>query len=33
MLEDFTCDILLQVCEGVQDMVKIYKRKKIDCLY
>ena len=33
MLEDFTYDFLLQVCEGVQDKVKVYKKKKIDSRY
>ena len=30
MLEDFTCDCLLQVCKGVQGNVKVYKEKKIN---
>ena len=30
MLEDFRYDFLLQVCERVQDKVKVYKKKKID---
>ena len=29
MLEDFTCDFLLQECKGVQDNSKV-KKKKID---
>ena len=33
MLEDFTYDFLLQVCEGVQGKVKVYKEKKIDSRY
>ena len=33
MLEDFTYDFLLQVCEGVQDKVKVYKKKKVDSRY
>ena len=27
MLEDFTYDFLLQVCEGVQDKVKVKDKK------
>ena len=33
MLEDFTYDFLLQICEGVQDKVKVYKKEKIDSRY
>ena len=29
MLEDFTYDSLLQICEEVQGKVKVYKEKKI----
>ena len=30
MLEDFTYDSLLQICEEVQGKVKVYEKKKID---
>ena len=33
MLEDFTYVFLLQVCEGVQDKIKVYKKEKIDSGY
>ena len=33
MLEGFTYDSLLQVCEGVQGKVNAHKEKKIDYLY
>ena len=33
MLDHFTYDFLLQVCEGVQGKVKVYKNKKIDPRY
>ena len=30
MLEDFTYDSLLQICEAVQGKERVYKKKKID---
>ena len=33
MLENFTYDCLLQVCEKVQGKVKVCKKKKIDSRY
>ena len=33
MLEDFTYDSLLQLCEGIRDKAAKVKEKKIDSLY
>ena len=30
MLDDFTYDSVLQICEEVQGKVKVYEKKKID---